>query len=167
MFLYVAGNPNGPVKVGFSTNPIGRVAALRNSSPEDVRLIKCFSVGSSNQVKAVESAVHLAMSEHRAKGEWFNLSADDAASAIERIASACGLPLAEEASIVASSNQARLNPQSAPRRTGRPYKDGGRKEQVSIRLDPRIIEHYRSLGDGWQAKLNDDLLRLICLAGHE
>lgn len=49
---------------------------------------------------------------------------------------------------------------------GRP-KGESRKEQVSIRLDPRILEHYRSLGEGWQAKLNDDLLRLIGLAGHE
>lgn len=57
-------------------------------------------------------------------------------------------------------------PDQPKRKGGRP-KAGSRKEQISIRLDPRVIEHYRSAGEGWQAKLNDDLLRLIGLAGHE
>ena len=48
----------------------------------------------------------------------------------------------------------------AGRPAGRPKSDA-RKEQISIRLDPRIIAHYRSLGEGWQAKLNEDLLALI------
>ena len=35
------------------------------------------------------------------------------------------------------------------------------KQPVSIRLSPRVLDHYRSLGAGWQTRLNADLETLI------
>ena len=33
------------------------------------------------------------------------------------------------------------------------------KQLVSIRLDRRVIEHYKAAGDGWQTRINDALLK--------
>lgn len=35
------------------------------------------------------------------------------------------------------------------------------KQPVSIRLSPQVLDHYRSLGTGWQTRLNADLETLI------
>ena len=42
-----------------------------------------------------------------------------------------------------------------PMRTlrGRPPSPG-RKQLVSIRYSPKVIEYFRSTGDGWQARMN-------------
>ena len=36
-----------------------------------------------------------------------------------------------------------------------------KKVGVFIRLDPEIVEHYRSQGKGYQTRINDDLLELV------
>ncbi len=36
-----------------------------------------------------------------------------------------------------------------------------RKQPVSVRLSPRVLDHYRSQGAGWQTRLNADLEALI------
>jgi uncharacterized protein (DUF4415 family) len=41
-------------------------------------------------------------------------------------------------------------------RPGRPKSDS-RKEAVSLRLDPDVLEHYRAKGPGWQSRINADL----------
>ena len=40
---------------------------------------------------------------------------------------------------------------------GRPL-GSGTKEQVTLRLDEQILEHFRSTGTGWQTRINDALL---------
>lgn len=40
------------------------------------------------------------------------------------------------------------------RKRGRPSSG---KERVTIMLDPDVLASYRSLGKGWQSRLNDDL----------
>lgn len=35
------------------------------------------------------------------------------------------------------------------------------KKPVSIRLSSTVLDHYRSLGSGWQTKLNADLEALV------
>lgn len=52
--------------------------------------------------------------------------------------------------------------QSTKGKGGRP-KTGSAKEQVSLRLDPRVLAHYRASGEGWQSRLNADLVRLCGL----
>lgn len=41
-------------------------------------------------------------------------------------------------------------------RRGRPPVENPRR-QVSIRLDPDVLEHYKSTGKGWQSRINDAL----------
>jgi uncharacterized protein (DUF4415 family) len=50
--------------------------------------------------------------------------------------------------------------EAAKRARGRPKLDAP-KRQISIRLAPEVIEAYRALGPGWQAKVNEDLLRIV------
>lgn len=34
------------------------------------------------------------------------------------------------------------------------------KKQITLRLDERVIDHYRAKGEGWQSRINDDLKKL-------
>lgn len=40
---------------------------------------------------------------------------------------------------------------------GRPQ-GSGKKEQVTLRLDTRILEKFKATGNGWQTRINDALL---------
>jgi len=42
------------------------------------------------------------------------------------------------------------------RQRGRPPAESPRR-QISIRLDPDVIEHFKATGKGWQARVNDAL----------
>ena len=35
------------------------------------------------------------------------------------------------------------------------------KQQVTLRLDRKVIEHFKADGPGWQTRLNDHLMRFI------
>ena len=50
--------------------------------------------------------------------------------------------------------------------TARPFRARGPQKApvkipVSIRLDPRIVAHFKAGGAGWQTRVNDALLNLI------
>lgn len=45
-------------------------------------------------------------------------------------------------------------------RRGRPRSDKP-KRQVTLRLDPEILEHFRAEGPGWQSRINEALRKLI------
>ena len=44
------------------------------------------------------------------------------------------------------------------RRRGRPPKGDAPKTQVTLRLDPAIVAHYKRTGAGWQTRINDTLM---------
>ena len=46
-----------------------------------------------------------------------------------------------------------------PARRGRPK--GSKKEQVALRLDRDIIQHFKEGGAGWQSRINAALKELI------
>jgi uncharacterized protein (DUF4415 family) len=45
-------------------------------------------------------------------------------------------------------------------RRGRPPKGKSAKVQQSLRLSPEVLEHFRSTGPGWQARIDDTLRRV-------
>jgi uncharacterized protein (DUF4415 family) len=50
------------------------------------------------------------------------------------------------------------------KRGGRPpLPEHDRKQQVTLRLDPEVLAHYRAKGRGWQTHINSDLRRLVAL----
>lgn len=46
---------------------------------------------------------------------------------------------------------------------GRPPLRGTAKQQVTLRLDPDVIEKFREGGAGWQARMNDALRKAVGL----
>jgi uncharacterized protein (DUF4415 family) len=46
------------------------------------------------------------------------------------------------------------------KRRGRP-KSAARKVPVTMRLDPRVVNHFQRGGRGWQTRMNAALLRLV------
>lgn len=50
----------------------------------------------------------------------------------------------------------------AKARRGRPVLESP-KQQISVRLDPDIIRHYKETGKGWQSRMNDDLRKIAGL----
>lgn len=49
---------------------------------------------------------------------------------------------------------------TAPLRRGRP-RSVARKQAVSFRLDPDVIEKLRATGPGWQSRVNDILRKAV------
>jgi uncharacterized protein (DUF4415 family) len=60
------------------------------------------------------------------------------------------------------SPEANLDEPTPRAKGGRPKKENA-KELITLRLDPRVLAHYRASGDGWQSRLNADLVRLCGL----
>lgn len=46
---------------------------------------------------------------------------------------------------------------------GRPPLRGAAKRQVTLRLDPDVIEKFREGGPGWQARMNEALRKAVGL----
>ena len=44
------------------------------------------------------------------------------------------------------------------RRLGRPPLGDAPKIQVTLRLDPTVVAHFKKTGTGWQTRINDALL---------
>jgi uncharacterized protein (DUF4415 family) len=47
------------------------------------------------------------------------------------------------------------------RRRGRPAAGDEPKVQVTLRLDPAVIAHFKRGGEGWQTRINDTLVKSI------
>lgn len=60
---------NGPVKVGFSDDPFGRLSNLQVSHWEKLRIIRLFEGG-----EAEEVALHNHFADLLIRGEWFSFS---------------------------------------------------------------------------------------------
>ena len=65
IYAFRAGS-RGPVKIGFSTNPVKRVASLKTSCPAGVK-----PLGVMEGTLADEAALFRRLAEHRLHGEWF------------------------------------------------------------------------------------------------
>lgn len=47
------------------------------------------------------------------------------------------------------------------RRRGRPPEGEAAKVQVTLRLDPAVIAHFKAAGEGWQTRINQTLAKAI------
>lgn len=53
----------------------------------------------------------------------------------------------------------------AAQRKGRGPQKAPRKRQVTLRLDPDIVDHFKAAGPGWQTAINSALRREVTTAG--
>jgi hypothetical protein len=77
-YLYViASSPEGPVKLGRSADPKRRVRQLQTGHSETLRLYLSEEV-SAAEVNAMERAVHKTIGYKRLRGEWFDITVEEA-----------------------------------------------------------------------------------------
>jgi len=82
--IYIIASPNGPVKIGVTTNPMRRLAHLQQSTPNKLDLLfymKCREI----HATTAERVVHYLLSAKRLKGEWFAVTPEHAIAAIFRV----------------------------------------------------------------------------------
>ena len=157
-YLYVAGPEEGPVKIGFSSRPFARMSQIRTSSPADVRMIGCFEVSEPEKTKLIEQTVHLVLRDHPMNGEWFSVTASQAIDAVRKTSKATGIGIYHS-----SPNGApkAATPESPARRGPKP--SGTAKKLISLRLDPDVIDGFKSSGEGWQSRINEALRKSLNL----
>lgn len=71
--LYVIGREGGPVKVGVSSQPSGRLAALQIGCPFRLSLLHSEPIPNRELALRLEADFHAVYAEDRLIGEWFNL----------------------------------------------------------------------------------------------
>jgi hypothetical protein len=71
-FVYVIGETeDGPVKVGISNNPLGRLVQLQTGHHGKLRLLALART--LVPARKVERALHTVLRDERMKGEWFDV----------------------------------------------------------------------------------------------
>lgn len=87
MSLYVVQARRNLVKIGMAAKPAARLCSLQTGSAKRLRLAHIVPVERSLAV-AVERYAHWLLNEFRGSGEWFSVSAEQAATAIREALSA-------------------------------------------------------------------------------
>jgi hypothetical protein len=81
MWLYVIGGDSGPLKIGYSGNPKARVRDLNISSPVQLEIKHTREVAGLT-CKFTEKYAHALLASRWVKGEWFDVTPDQAIAAI-------------------------------------------------------------------------------------
>ncbi len=71
-----------PVKIGFSANPEKRLRQLQTGHATPLTLFHQEEVPAQN-VRALERAIHQELRHRKSRGEWFNLTPEDAVCEIK------------------------------------------------------------------------------------
>jgi hypothetical protein len=77
MYLYAIGTMENKQKIGFSKNPENRLKTLQTGNSEPLYLHYKFEINESTARK-FEMHVHKDLSYKRIKGEWFDMSVQEA-----------------------------------------------------------------------------------------
>lgn len=77
-YVYAIGRIEGPVKVGVSSSPEGRVSALQTGCPFEIRLLHATKCRDRNEAFRQEQECHMSLERSRLIGEWFDVGADRA-----------------------------------------------------------------------------------------
>lgn len=84
-FLYViAAAKEGPVKLGLSVHPEKRVRQLQTASPVPLSIFHTEEI-EDVRVKIAEKALHQLLGHKRMKGEWFDMTVEDAIAEVIHI----------------------------------------------------------------------------------
>ena len=83
IYLYVIGPEVGPVKVGRSMQPLARLKQLEGKACMRLFLTGQWPIGQAIGL-AAERYAHWLLRDKSVKGEWFDVSRDEAVAAVER-----------------------------------------------------------------------------------
>jgi len=84
--IYIVGPEeieNNPIKIGVAVDPLSRFSEIQVSNFIPLKLFDHFWMAGRAVTLRVERAVHQHFDEHRVRGEWFQISIENAASAIK------------------------------------------------------------------------------------
>ncbi len=90
-YVYVIAGHQGAVKVGYSTNPQMRLAALQTASAGQLHMAHILATDI--DARMIEAEAHRLLDRHRLAGEWFDVSPEVAIEAVELAARNMGLPV--------------------------------------------------------------------------
>jgi hypothetical protein len=76
--IILSGGERGPIKIGISKDPEGRLIDLQTGSPFTLVLLGFFQVGSFAVARTLEASVHAALAASRLAGEWFDVDEETA-----------------------------------------------------------------------------------------
>lgn len=76
-YLYVIGPQDGPVKIGYTSDPHARLMNLQTGHDQTLKIHYLREVDA-DKVAVMEKIVHRQLSYRKIRGEWFNVSAEDA-----------------------------------------------------------------------------------------
>jgi hypothetical protein len=83
--IYIIGPTGNPVKVGFAENVTKRLMELQIGNPDQLIIHHILNFPA-YATEAVESAAHQRLAPFHRRGEWFNISADEAKAVVEDVA---------------------------------------------------------------------------------
>lgn len=79
MFIYViSSSENGPVKIGYSAKPEGRLKQLQTGYPAKLKLYFAEAIDNEKLARSIEKRVHANIGHRKLSGEWFDLTVTDA-----------------------------------------------------------------------------------------
>lgn len=73
MYLYVIGSDKPPYKIGYSSDPIGRLRQLQTGSPAQ---LECHFAAKDDCAPRYEKQMHTELARCRTVGEWFDAPID-------------------------------------------------------------------------------------------
>ena len=77
MFIYVIGPAEGPQKIGLSGDVEKRLQTLQTGFPQDL-IVHHKEPIEAKRVRILEKKIHTELSYKRARGEWFNMTPQEA-----------------------------------------------------------------------------------------
>ncbi|UPT89574.1 GIY-YIG nuclease family protein [Bradyrhizobium barranii subsp. apii] len=81
--LYVIQDPgSGFLKIGKAFDPEGRLSQFQTGTPHQLTIVHTHCCEDDAEAPALEPMVHRILAEHRVRGEWFNVTLDQAKAAI-------------------------------------------------------------------------------------
>lgn len=86
-FVYVIGCDGHPVKVGYSTDVTGRLAALQTSTPHKLQVYAQIEIHGGHG-RAIENRAHKTLADKRLNGEWFDVLPTEAADTVRYLVAA-------------------------------------------------------------------------------
>lgn len=82
-YVYVIGPVDGPQKIGFADDPKDRLSLFQTGN--HARLSVNYSLPLARvDVRRVEQCAHFLLQERRVRGEWFDVSPEEASDAISK-----------------------------------------------------------------------------------
>ena len=94
--VYVISAANGLCKIGYSTDPELRLAALQTGSAYPLKLE--YTLITDTDPRMIEYEAHRLLDKHRCAGEWFDVPPSIAIDNLKKAAASFGIKLAETTS---------------------------------------------------------------------